>query len=197
MKIGVARRALDLHDVVLVGHSMGGIAAMSLMTLAADAGAERVGALVLVATIAHTQSPDRRFAIHVGNTRPYEELAGHPRHAAALARFVFGRIPNRALVDAALASNARCPRDSRTGAALGLVDYDIRDRLDEIRIPTVVVCGDRDLLTPLRDNKDIAQTIGAELIVAADAGHLVIWEQAALVADAVASMVAQAAPSSA
>ena len=195
--IGQVLRALDVHEVVLTGHSMGGIAAMSLMTLAADAGAERVGALTLVATIAHTDAPDRRVGIHLGNTKPYEELARHPRHAPALARFVFGRTPNRSLVNAAIASNARCPRDTRTGAALGLLGYDIRDRLDDIDVPTVVVCGNRDLLTPLRENKAIAEAIGAELVVVDGAGHLVIWEEPDIVAEAAAAMVTNTEPSSA
>lgn len=186
--LGQVLSALALRDVVVCGHSMGGIAALSLMTLAADAGADRVAGLALVATLSHTDAPDRRLAIHLGNTRPYETLAHHPRHAVALARWVFGELPNRAMVDAALASNARCPRETRSGAALGLLGYDVRDRLGDINVPTVVVCGDRDLLTPLSENTAIANAMGAELVVADGAGHLVIWERPGLVAGAAASL---------
>ena len=186
--LGQVLSALALRDVVVCGHSMGGIAALSLMTLAADAGAERVAGLSLIATLAHTGTPDRQAGIHLGNTTPYEKLAQHPRHAAALARFVFGELPNRSLVNAALASNARCPRETRSGAALGLLGYDVRDELESIDLPAVVVCGNRDLLTPLSENKQIAEAIGAEMIVAEGAGHLVIWEQPDLVASATASL---------
>ncbi|MEM7287281.1 MAG: alpha/beta hydrolase [Actinomycetota bacterium] len=187
--LGQVLSALALRDVVVCGHSMGGVAALSLMLLAPEAGAERVAGLALVATLAHTNAPDRRLGIHLGNTTPYEKLARHPRHAAALARYVFGELPNRSLVNAALASNARCPRETRSGAALGLLDYDVRHRLADIEVPTVVVCGDRDLLTSLSENREIADATGGELVIAEGAGHLVIWEQPDLVAGAAASLV--------
>lgn len=195
--LGQVLSALALRDVVVCGHSMGGIAALSLMTLAPDAGAERVAGLALIATLSHTDAPDRKLGIHLGNTTPYEKLAHHPRHAAALARWVFGELPNRSLVNAALASNARCPRETRSGAALGLLGYDIRDRLGDIHVPTVVVCGDRDLLTPLSENKQIAQATGGDMIVADGAGHLVIWERPGLVAGAAASLATRIATTTA
>ena len=69
--------------------------------------------LVLVATLAHTGRADHRATLRLGNTGPYEWLAGHDLHSVALARFVFGRTPSREMVDAALASNKRCPRETR------------------------------------------------------------------------------------
>ncbi len=186
--LGQVIRALDLRDVVLCGHSMGGVAAMSLLTLRPETGADRVGALVLVATLAHTGRPDRRATLRIGNTTPYERLAAHDLHSVALARFVFGKTPSREMVDAALASNKRCPRETREGAALGLLGYDIRPHLAQISVPAVVVVGDRDYLTPLSENRRIADGIGCDLVVVEGAGHLLIWEHPEVVADAVASL---------
>ncbi len=185
--LGQVIGGLDLRDVVLCGHSMGGVAAMSLMTLRPETGADRVGSLVLVATLAHTERPDRRTSIRIGNTVPYERLVAHELHSVALARFIFGRTPSREMVDAALASNKRCPRETRAGAALGLLGYDIRPRLSEISVPTVVVVGDRDYLTPVSENRRIADAIGCDMIVVEGAGHLIIWENPEVVADAVSS----------
>ncbi|MGI9622596.1 MAG: alpha/beta fold hydrolase [Acidimicrobiales bacterium] len=183
--LGQVLRAMDLRNVTLVGHSMGGIASMSLMTLAAESGAERVGSLALVSTIAHTHRADRKAMLALGNTRPYERLAHQPTHASTIARFVFGEQPSREMVDAALSSNYSCPRETRVGAARGLQNYDIRDRIGDITVPTLAMCGDRDRVTPLRDNRQIAAAIGADLEVIPGTGHLVIWEAPNRIAEAI------------
>ena len=55
---------------------------------------------------------------------------------------------------------------------------DVRDRLREIRVPTLVVCGDDDVATPLDRSETIARSIhGASLRRIARAGHLSAWEQ--------------------
>ncbi len=186
--IGQVLRALDLHDAVVCGHSMGGVAAMSLMVLRPDSGADRVGSLVLVATLAYGGSPERRATLKFGNTKLYERLGANPDHGAAVARFIFGRTPSREMVDAALASNARCPRETREGAALGLLEYDIRDQLGSIGVPAVCVCGDADRLTPLTENRAIADAIRCDLVVVEGAGHMIIWENPEVIADAAASL---------
>jgi len=193
--LGQVLSALDLRGVTVVGHSMGGVAAMSLMTLRPETGADRVAGLVLVATLASSGRFDRRLTLRLGDTTHYQRLADHPQHAAAGARGVFGRTPSRIMVDHAVESNRRCPPATRHGAAMGLLDYDIRELLPTIAVPTVVVCGTRDRLTRLRENLDIADAIpGAELIVAAEAGHLVIWESPSLLADTIADVTDSTQP---
>ncbi len=188
--LGQVLRALDLHDVTLVGHSMGGIAALSLLILAPESGADRVGSLVLVATLASTTGVDRRNGLKVAQ-REDRVIVDHPVHGRVFARAVFGSSPSVAMVDDALASAARCPDATRIGAASGLMGYDIRPGLPDIAVPTTVVCGDQDRLTPLSENKRIAAAIpSAQLVVVPDAGHLVIWEAPDVVADAIADRAA-------
>ena len=56
-------------------------------------------------------------------------------------------------------------------------------------MPTVVICGDADQVTPLAENEQIASLIAdSKLEVVPDAGHLVTWEAADLVADAIVAM---------
>ncbi|MDH3753901.1 MAG: alpha/beta hydrolase [Acidimicrobiia bacterium] len=180
--------ALDLHDVVLVGHSMGGISSMSFVIDHPGAAARRLVALGLVATVADTGRADRRAGLHAIALRPTTDLAARPYVGKGIARAVFGTRPNDRLLDAAVASGSRCPPATRHGAALALLDYDIRDRLAAISLPTTVVCGTRDLITPIGDNRAIADAIpGAELVSVPGAGHLVIWEAADIVAEAVAA----------
>lgn len=55
---------------------------------------------------------------------------------------------------------------------------DIRARLPEIRVPTLVVCGDDDIATPLDRSETIARAIpGATLRRIARGAHLSAWEQ--------------------
>lgn len=193
--LGQALTALDLGDVTLVGHSMGGVAAMALLGLRPETGADRAARLVLVSTLADTSGVDRRLTLRLGNTQPYHDLADHPLHAPAVARFVFGRTPSRVLVDHALESNRRCPRSTRVAAALGLLGYDITAALPTLTTPTVVICGTLDRLTPLRENKAIAAAIPrARFIAVEGAGHLVIWENPQTVADAISAHTTTSRP---
>ncbi len=186
--VGQVLTALNLNDVTLAGHSMGGVAALGLMTLRPETGADRVGKLVLVATLADAVGPDRRNALKMGNSERYRNIADNDTHAAAGARFVFGTTtPSRAMVNDALASYRRCPFETRIGAAVGMIGYDVRHLLPKISVPTTVLCGTKDRLTKHSENRAIAEAIpGAVMVSVPDAGHLVIWEEVALVASTIA-----------
>lgn len=59
-------------------------------------------------------------------------------------------------------------------AAIG---HDTRDRLDRIKAPTHVICGEEDIFTPLRYSHDLVSSIpGATLSVIPRAGHGMFWE---------------------
>lgn len=194
--VGQVLSALDLRDVTLVGHSMGGMAALALLTICPEQGADRVGRLVGVATLADAKGPDRQFGMRLGNRPTYRKVAEHPVHGTALARFVFGTTPSSEMVEQALASYQACPQATRIGAAMGMLEYDVRELLGAISVPTTVICGNRDLLTPLGENRAIADAIpGAEFLLVPGAGHLVIWEAADVVADTIASTVTAEAES--
>jgi len=52
--------------------------------------------------------------------------------------------------------------------------HDALPRLDHVRQPTLVVCGDQDFCTPLRLSEEIVRAIpGSKLVVVADCGHLI------------------------
>ncbi len=186
--------ALDLHDVVLVGHSMGGIAAMSYAVDHPDDLADRVVGLCLVATVADTTTVDGRVGIAVIAGRPSTALGGdHPvidnaRRRAA--RFVFGRKPNWKLMGHAVDTALRCPDETRVEAARALLGYDITARLGSIDVPTTVICGTADLVTRYSKNTAIAEAIpGARMVTAPGAGHMLLWETPDMVADEIAALV--------
>jgi pimeloyl-ACP methyl ester carboxylesterase len=60
-------------------------------------------------------------------------------------------------------------------------------------IPTCIICGDRDLLTPLEHSEAMAAELAdAELVVVPDTGHLVLMECPDRVNEAIAELVAGA-----
>ena len=64
------------------------------------------------------------------------------------------------------------------------------------KIPTLIACGDRDLLTPLEYSQEMAaQLPKSELVVVEGAGHLVQLEQPDIIDDALVRLVERSTPS--
>ena len=52
------------------------------------------------------------------------------------------------------------------------------DRLGGFRTPTLILCGEDDVLTPVKYSRYLEANIpGARLVVVPAAGHMVMWEQ--------------------
>ena len=63
-------------------------------------------------------------------------------------------------------------------------------------IPTLVACGDRDLLTPVRHSREMAAALpDSTLVVVPGAGHLVQLERPDVINEALVELVEQATPS--
>ncbi len=186
--------ALGLEGLVLAGHSMGGMVALRMLARdpALAAGGGRVAALMLAATSA---SPVRRRGVPLarnlvaaarpllmrsaaltsrlpGPTLPANDLA------FLLARITFGgeASPGEVSFTGSLTSEVA----ARVSAALLLeiLRFDEDAVLGSIRLPTTVVVGDHDLMTPVRHAEAMAAAIpGASLEVLAGCGHMVMLER--------------------
>jgi 3-oxoadipate enol-lactonase len=65
------------------------------------------------------------------------------------------------------------PGTSLSNVARGMTSFDLRDRLREIRVPTLVIAGEQDKLFPPAETREIADGIpGARFEVITGAGHL-------------------------
>jgi pimeloyl-ACP methyl ester carboxylesterase len=63
---------------------------------------------------------------------------------------------------------------------LATIDYDVRDRLEQIACPTLVVWGTRDRLISVRDADVFAERIpNARRVVFKDTGHVAMLERPA------------------
>ncbi|MEM9894159.1 MAG: alpha/beta hydrolase [Actinomycetota bacterium] len=170
---------LDLRNVVLVGHSMGGIAALTFAVEEPAIFAERVRSLVLVATTPRTSRllvGPPRWLVDLALGRESLSSIDWVVHRPVLARTLFGRFGSRRLVDAALVAAQRARPVEVARNAAGLAGYDVTDRLSSITTPTRCFYGTHDLITPPKGNRRIARSIpDATATEIGGAGHLLIW----------------------
>jgi pimeloyl-ACP methyl ester carboxylesterase len=68
--------------------------------------------------------------------------------------------------------------------------FDVMERLEEVRCPTLALCGTADRLTPPKYSVYLRDHIpGAELVLVDAAGHMVMLEKPEVVARAVSQFV--------
>lgn len=170
-------RETGLRRFVLAGHSMGGAIAQQ----AALDRIEGLDALVLVATGAKLKvSPAITGAI-AGRFREFAPELSEWMIAETFAPYLKEDVTKDILStrpETFLADFRACD------------GFDIRERLGEIRLPTLVVSGDADRLTPLRYAEFLATRIsGAVLKILPGAGHMVALEKPEEVNDVLSSFV--------
>jgi pimeloyl-ACP methyl ester carboxylesterase len=159
--------ALGLYKAVFVGHSMGGGIALDL---ALDH-PERMAGLGLIASNARLRVAQ---AILDGLANP----TTMPAAIQAIVDWSYGLQVDESLKQLA----ARMLGETRPAVLVGdLVacnNFDVIQRLPEINLPTLIVCGTEDRMTPLRFSEALAVQIpGAALQTIDTAGHMVMLEQ--------------------
>ncbi len=198
--------ARQLRGAVVVGHSMGGMVlqlaaleraqqlaswAVGLALVATDAGPVVPGPLgrpVGLAT-AHLAGRAARFAERRGKgVYPGSDLATWG------ARLSFGARPRPADVELVRSISTSVSPRAMAGLLPELAAFDVRVRLDQIGLPTLIVVGSRDLLTPAGRSAAMARRIpGARLEVLAGCGHLVMLERPQLLCGLLEGFSAQLA----
>jgi pimeloyl-ACP methyl ester carboxylesterase len=180
---------LNLRDAVLVGHSMGGVSAMAFTGIHADVAAERLRGQVLVATLAFPAPVLGLPDIEIDPRRVVAILERAMRNESLALLFVsrvFGTWPTRPALEATRQGILRTDRQTRIDAMAMLRSFDLRPVLGSIDLPTVVVAGSHDQLTPLPGNELITEEIpGARLEVLPGMGHMLMFEAPDAVTDAI------------
>jgi pimeloyl-ACP methyl ester carboxylesterase len=174
---------LDLHDAILVGHSMGGVAVQSFAIRFPEIAHARVRGLVLLSSLAKTQlSASRRLRSAVQRASDKFELGSimaRPDLGTMFARVGFGREPLASHVELARQMLADCVADTSRDAVGCLLGLDLTPDLPRIDLPTLVIGGTADLLTPPYEARRIAGLIpGARLVMVEHAGHMIMLERA-------------------
>jgi pimeloyl-ACP methyl ester carboxylesterase len=177
----MAHALLAEHDgpLVLIGSSMGGMLAQHAHRTAP----QRIAGMALLSTTARADTPE---LIRLRSDAIVEFQSGHAG-LVLRANAMFAFHPNHAN-DAAQVDDY-VEQILRVGAAQLIAQnravmarVDMRPWLSDIRCPLLVAVGDQDLLTPLEHSREIAAAVPhAQLEVVPNAGHLMTWEQPALV----------------
>jgi 3-oxoadipate enol-lactonase len=166
---------LGLSKAIVCGLSMGGYAAFALVRRHP----ERVKALVLADTRTATDSAEGRRNRAAQADRVRKE--GPPAIAEAFLPKLVGETTHKERPEVV----ARVREMILTAPARGIVDAlaglaaraDSAPTLREIHVPTLVVCGAEDALTPVADAEAIQRGIaGSRLEVIPKAGHLSAME---------------------
>jgi pimeloyl-ACP methyl ester carboxylesterase len=173
----MARRVLELapERFALAGFSMGGYVALEVMRQAG----QRVTRLALLDTSAQPDNPDR-----IAGRMRMIELAKEGRLSQVIKLNYPLWVHQSRLGDKALAETIR-DMNLRIGsyayerqqhAIMGRADS--RPLLPEIKCPTLVLCGDSDVLTPVANHDEMAAAIpGAHQVIIAECGHMSTMEK--------------------
>lgn len=183
---------LDLRDAVVVGHSMGGVAAQALAISHPEVARERVRGIVLLSSLAYTPFGSRTTQVKERLGRVTDRLPdsrrlwASPDLGLALARIGFGHRPRPSHVELVRRMMVECSPETRRDAPAQLVGLDLLAGLPDLEVPVLVVCGTADVITPPSESRRMANLIpGARLELLRGGGHMLMLEQAAVVDDLV------------
>ncbi len=208
----VVATAAPTGPVVLVGHSMGGMALITLAGLRPDLFADRVAGVGLVSTSASALSKAQITRSLMSTSGPLLKLASRAasRYPTWIERgrsgsrdavwlltrslgFAQKDVPGE-LVDYLDEMISATPVDVIADFAPALVSLDQTAALPVLAtLPVVIICGDADRQTPLTRSLAISEALpNAQLVIVKGAGHMAILESPDVVNDALRELFIRA-----
>jgi non-heme chloroperoxidase len=190
---------LDHFDVrrgVVVAHSAGGIGALALAVGAPADAAARVAGPVLISTAPQGigESLQNRLLAPIVFSGLVHEVVRRRRLGTLFTRTLFGSHPDPTMVEFARRIMAVAPRQATIDAPKAVLRFDFRDRLDQVALATLVVCGSKDRSVKPEHARALADGIrDARLQRFPGAGHLVVLERPEQIAVAVTEFAASCA----
>jgi pimeloyl-ACP methyl ester carboxylesterase len=182
-------RVLGVRSAVVVGNSMGGFIGLEVaitfgtwvqklvLVSAAGLSIEHARNEPVLRALRRTQN---LLALSTGwLASKSEALARRPRSRAAMFRIVAAhpeRLPAPLVAEQLRGSG----KPGFVDALDALTDYPIRDRIAQIKAPTLIVWGEQDPLVPVRDAWELGRLIGgSRVVVYEDTGHVAMLERPA------------------
>ena len=195
---------LDLGRVDMVGNSMGGYIAAEV----AIQFPERIDQLLLVSAAGITSADVARGPIYTAGrvaSALTSQFAARQRAIAArpktrhVALAWVARHPS--LLRADLAYEGFFTGAGKPGFDAALranLEYDFRDRLPEIRRPTLIVWGEKDSIIPVRDAQEFERLIpDSRKVVMKDTGHIPMAERPGAFNNVMMDFLAETGPAQA
>ena len=171
--------AFSTNPCVLVGHSMGGAIVLELATNPPGT----IKGIVLVATGAKLGVVPAVFRMLKENPETFFQT---------IDRTAFGADCPREIRERLTQPMRECPPSVILKDLKACDRFDIRNRLKEVLLPTLIICGEEDQLTPLKYSEYLKENITASrLTVIPRAGHMVMAERPELLNRALESFIAE------
>jgi pimeloyl-ACP methyl ester carboxylesterase len=150
---------------VLCGHSMGG----ALTQLYALKNPDKLAGIVLVGTGARLRVNPMILNMLLNDFDGYVNAVGE---------IMFHGDADETLREASRVEVRKCPATITHRDYSFCDEFDIMDRMGDIKIPTLIIVGDSDALTPVKYSQYMADRIdGSEMHIVPKAGHSVMLEQ--------------------
>jgi len=173
--------AVGISRALMVGHSMGGAIALDMALNHAG----RVAGLCLVASGARLRVAPV-FLENAGNATT------SPQIIQAMKDFAYSPQTDMRVKDLAASRMVETRPAVLRGDFLACDTFDVRERLGEIGVPTLILVGSDDQMTPLAFSTYMAGKIpGAQMQRIENAGHMLMLEKPREVAHALSGFVEQ------
>jgi pimeloyl-ACP methyl ester carboxylesterase len=158
--------ALGLSKVFLVGHSMGGAITQTI----ALTHPERVKGIILVGTGARLKV----FPMILDGIKSDFEAT-----VRKINEFAFSRKTPSEMIGRGVSEMMRSRPEILYGDFLACDRFDIMNEVEKISLPTLIICGGEDELTPPKYSQFLHHRIkGSKLEILPNAGHMVMMESA-------------------
>ncbi len=168
---------LGLENVALGGHSMGGAVALEI----ALRRPERLGGLILAGTGARLRVMPTIFSTI---REDFDAAVG------GMATFLLSPEAPPDLIDEQKRLLAENPADVLIGDFTACDAFDVVKELDAISLPTLILCGRQDMLTPVKYSEFLRDKMAdAEAVFLDDSGHMPMIEKGDEFNEAVAAFL--------
>jgi pimeloyl-ACP methyl ester carboxylesterase len=195
---------LDLGRVDIAGNSMGGYIAAEV----AIQFPERIDQLLLVSAAGITTADVARRPVYTAgriatamtahSSAQYRAIASRPK-SRHMALALVARHPSLLRADLAYEGFIKGAGGPGFESALrACLEYDFRDRLPEIRQPTLIVWGEKDSIIPVRDAQEFERLIpDSRKVVMKDTGHIPMAERPGAFNNVMMEFLSEKGPASA
>lgn len=154
---------LGLRRFVLAGHSMGGAITLDF----ALAHPEALSGIVLVGSGARLRVKSETL-----------ETLAKGQHALDIVRYMYGSSVAAEVLEQAAVEMKQVPPEVYLSDFQACDRFSILDEIASIQVPTLILCGQEDLMTPVKYSEYLKKAIPhSTLALVPDAGHMAMLER--------------------
>lgn len=182
----------DVHDGILVGHSMGSFLSIVFLLTHPEVAAARLKGVVLVAGMAGNvlrDAPQNRVQVPLIKAGIIERVVRSDTYKWFFGASLFGQTPSPAGIRVFSDVFIEQTPQQLIPILDDMAQLDFYDRLGEIQLPSVIICGRNDKTTPPWHSVELGQRIpNARNLWVEGKGHLLNWEAPDILLDAIQSL---------